>query len=403
MTCDVRYRTSYVTCHKSHITNHYSLKNCTFAPRFNPFVLNNRNLKIVTILGARPQFIKAAVVSKVLSQYDDIQEIIVHTGQHFDPNMSQLFFEEMQLPEPAYHFDIHGLPHGALTGRMMEKIEEVLLHEKPDWVLVYGDTDSTLAGALAAKKLHIRVAHVEAGLRSFNEAMPEEINRILTDRISDLLFCPSETALKQLQNEGRLANGAKVVMSGDVMKDAARMFAPLMRKPATSLPDRYILCTFHRTENIDNPQLLKQLLFALEQTCNTIPIVCPLHPHTRKNMESIGYPIKQSPIQFIEPVGYLEMLYLLNHCTLVMTDSGGLQKEAYYMEKYCVTLRNETEWTELVGCGYNHVVGTEPTAIAAILQTVQNLIDMPPAFPIELYGNGHAAEILAEVLHQTIQ
>ena len=220
-------------------------------------MLNNRNLKIVTILGARPQFIKAAVVSKVLSQYDDIQEIIVHTGQHFDQNMSQLFFEEMNLSKPAYQFDIHGLPHGALTGRMMEQIEEVLLRENPDWVLVYGDTDSTLAGALAAKKLHIRVAHVEAGLRSFNEAMPEEINRILTDRISDLLFCPSETALRQLQNEGRLANGAKVVMSGDVMKDAARMFAPLMRKPATTLPDRYILCTFHRTENIDNPQVLK--------------------------------------------------------------------------------------------------------------------------------------------------
>ena len=360
-------------------------------------MLNNRNLKIVTILGARPQFIKAAVVSKVLSQYDDIQEIIVHTGQHFDPNMSQLFFEEMNLSKPAYQFDIHGLPHGALTGRMMEQIEEVLLHENPDWVLVYGDTDSTLAGALAAKKLHIRVAHVEAGLRSFNEAMPEEINRILTDRISDLLFCPSETALRQLQNEGRLANGAKVVMSGDVMKDAARMFAPLMRKPATTLPDRYILCTFHRTENIDNPQLLKQLLLALEQTCNTIPVVCPLHPHTRKNMESIGYPFEESPIRFIEPVGYLEMLYLLNHCTLVMTDSGGLQKEAYYMEKYCVTLRNETEWTELVGCGYNHVVGTE---VSAIMQTVQNLIDMPPAFPIELYGDGHAAEIIAETMTQ---
>ena len=359
--------------------------------------MNNRNLKIVTILGARPQFIKAAVVSRALSQYPDIQEVIVHTGQHFDNNMSKLFFEEMQLPEPLYQFDIHGLPHGALTGRMMERIEEVLLRDKPDWVLVYGDTDSTLAGALAAKKLHIRVAHVEAGLRSFNEAMPEEINRILTDRISDLLFCPSETAMNQLRNEGCLANGAQVVMSGDVMKDAARLFAPLMRKPANTLPDRYILCTFHRTENIDNPQVLKQLLFALEQTCNTIPVVCPLHPHTRKNMENIGYPINQSPIHFIEPVGYLEMLYLLSHCTLVMTDSGGLQKEAYYMRKYCVTLRNETEWKELVGCGYNHVVGTEP---ANILQTVQNLIDVPPMFPIALYGDGHAAEVIAETMRR---
>lgn len=360
--------------------------------------MNNRTLKIVTVFGARPQFIKAAVVSRALSQYPDIQEVIVHTGQHFDNNMSQLFFEEMQLPKPTYHFDIHGLPHGALTGRMMEKIEEVLLREKPDWVLVYGDTDSTLAGALAAKKLHIRVAHVEAGLRSFNEAMPEEINRILTDRVSDLLFCPSEIAMNQLRNEECLSNGAKVVMSGDVMKDAARQFAPLMRKPTAPLPDRYILCTFHRTDNIDNPQTLKLLLYALEQTCNTLPVVCPLHPHTRKSMESIDYPIERSPIQFIEPVGYLEMLYLLAHCTLVMTDSGGLQKEAYYMRKYCVTLRNETEWTELVGCGYNHVIGKEP---ANILQTVQNLIDVPPVFPITLYGDGHAADIIAETLRQT--
>ena len=355
-------------------------------------------MKIVTVLGARPQFIKAAVVSKMLSQVDDIHEIMVHTGQHFDNNMSQLFFEEMQLPKPSYHFDIHGLPHGALTGRMMERIEEVLLRENPDWVLVYGDTDSTLAGALAAKKLNICLAHVEAGLRSFNEAMPEELNRTLTDRISNLLFCPSETAVNQLRHEGCLANGAQIVMCGDVMKDAARQFAPLMRKPAATLPDRYILCTFHRTENVDNTQILKQLLYALEQTCNAAPIVCPLHPHTRKSMEAIGYSMEKSPIRFIDPVGYLEMLYLLHHCTLVMTDSGGLQKEAYYMGKYCVTLRNETEWTELVDCGYNHVVGTEP---ATILQTVQNLIDVPPVFPIVLYGDGHAADIIAETLQQT--
>lgn len=356
-------------------------------------------MKIVTILGARPQFIKAAVVSRSLSQSHDIQEVIVHTGQHFDSNMSQLFFEEMGLHVPDYNLGIHGLPHGALTGRMMERIEEVLMSEGPDWVLVYGDTDSTLAGALTAKKLHIRVAHVEAGLRSYNEAMPEEINRILTDRISDLLFCPSEMAVNQLRNEGRLANGAKVVMSGDVMKDAARLFSPQMRKPAADLPSRFALCTFHRTENVDNPQVLKPLLYALELTCNTIPIVCPLHPHTRKSLQGIGYPIAKSPIQFIDPVGYLEMLYLLDHSTMVMTDSGGLQKEAYYMRKYCVTLRNETEWTELVGCGYNHVVGTEPMNI---LQTVQNLIDVPPVFPIELYGDGHAAEVIAKTLVETM-
>ncbi len=309
--------------------------------------------------------------------------------------MSQLFFEEMRIPVPKYNLGIHSLPHGALTGRMLEEIEKVLMTEQPDRMMVYGDTDSTLAGALAASKLHIPVAHVEAGLRSFNEAMPEELNRILTDRISDLLFCPSEMAVNQLHHEGMLTRDARIVMSGDVMKDAVRVFSPMMKAPATPLPDRYILCTFHRAENVDDPQILKQILYALELTCNTLPVVCPLHPHTRKSLEAIEYPVEKSPIRFIEPVGYLEMLYLLNHCTLVMTDSGGLQKEAYYMRKYCVTLRNETEWTELAGCGYNHVVGTDPMMV---LQTVQNLVDMPPVFPIELYGNGHAAEIIAQSL-----
>jgi len=360
--------------------------------------LNSQPIKIVTILGARPQFIKAAAVSNALSQHSNIQEVIIHTGQHFDRNMSQLFFEEMHLPVPTYQLGIHGLPHGALTGRMMEGVESVLLTEQPDWVLVYGDTDSTLAGALAARKLHIPVAHVESGLRSFNEAMPEEINRIVTDRISDLLFCPSETSVSHLHNEGRLAENARIVMCGDVMKDAARRFTPLMKAPATPLPDRFVLCTFHRAENVDNPQVLRQLLTALEQVCETVPVVCPLHPHTRKSMESIGYDSKKSPIQFIEPVGYLEMLYLLNHSVLVMTDSGGLQKESYYMGRFCVTLRNETEWTELVECGYNRIVGTDPEKI---LQAVDQLLSTPTEFPVELYGNGHAAEVIAETIAQT--
>jgi UDP-GlcNAc3NAcA epimerase len=361
--------------------------------------LNSQPIKIVTILGARPQFIKAAAVSNALSQYSNIQEIIIHTGQHFDRNMSQLFFDEMHLPMPTYQLGIHGLPHGALTGRMMEGIESVLLTERPDWVMVYGDTDSTLAGALAARKLHIPVAHVESGLRSFNEAMPEEINRIVTDRISDLLFCPSETAVSHLHDEGRLTDNARIVMCGDVMKDAARQFTPLMKVPATTLPDRYILCTFHRAENVDNPQVLRQLLTALEQVCTTVPVVCPLHPHTRKSLESIKYAVMESPILFIDPVGYLEMLYLLNHSTLVMTDSGGLQKESYYMERFCITLRNETEWTELVECGYNQIVGTDPERI---LKAVEVLLNTPTEFPLELYGNGHAAEVIAGTIAQTI-
>jgi len=352
-------------------------------------------MKIVTILGARPQFIKASVVSAALSQQNDLQEVIIHTGQHFDRNMSQLFFEEMGIPEPDYNLDIHGLPHGALTGRMMEQIEGILMQERPDRVMVYGDTDSTLAGALTAKKLHIPVAHVEAGLRSYNEAMPEEINRILTDRLSDLLFCPTESAAALLKKEGRDTHNTHIVMSGDVMKDATRIFTPRMREPDTPLPDRYALCTFHRAENVDNPQILKQLLHTLERTCDIIPVVCPLHPHTRKNMEALGYSADQSPVHFIRPVGYLEMLYLLNHCTMVMTDSGGLQKEAYYMKKYCITLRNETEWTELVDCGYNSIVGTQTEEA---LKAVRSLTGREPDFSVELYGDGHAAEIIARYI-----
>lgn len=384
-----------VHCGSTFFAYTHNPKNLYFCAAIKRIRLNSQPIKIVTILGARPQFIKASVVSQALSQHNGIQEVIIHTGQHFDRNMSQLFFEEMRIPEPTYQLDIHGLPHGALTGRMMERIEEILMDERPDWVLVYGDTDSTLAGAVASKKLHLSVAHVEAGLRSYNEAMPEEINRILTDRVSDLLFCPSETAVNQLRNEGRLSDGARIIMSGDVMKDAALRFAPLMKAPAAPLPDLYILCTFHRAENVDNPQVLKQLLTALEQTCDRRPVICPLHPHTRKSMEAIGYDVKTSPIQFIEPVGYLEMLYLLDHSTLVMTDSGGLQKEAYYMRRHCVTLRNETEWTELVDCGYNRVVGTEP---ANILEAVHYFLNQPPVFPFELYGDGHAAEVIAEAM-----
>ena len=362
-----------------------------------PVVLNTPELKIVTVLGARPQFIKAAVVSRALSECPGIQEVVVHTGQHFDRNMSQLFFEQMGIPEPHYNLGVHGLPHGALTGRMMERIEQVLMTENPDWVMVFGDTDSTLAGALAAKKLHIRVAHVEAGLRSYNEAMPEEINRILTDRVSDLLFCPSEKSVNQLHDEGRLSENARIVMCGDVMKDAAKKFYPRRRKADAAIPDTFILCTFHRAENVDDPQTLGCLLGALERICDTIlPVVCPLHPHTRRSMAAIGYAPEQSPVRFIEPVGYLEMLDLLGNSTLVMTDSGGLQKEAYYMGKYCVTLRNETEWTELVDCGYNHIVGTDPSLI---LQTVRELVGKTPEFPVELYGNGHAAEIIAQTLN----
>lgn len=359
-------------------------------------------MKIVTVIGARPQFIKAAMVSRAIDQNPALEEVIVHTGQHFDNNMSHLFFQEMGIREPKYNLDIHSLPHGALTGRMMEQIEHILMEEKPDAVLVYGDTDSTLAGALAAKKLHIRLFHVEAGLRSFNMAMPEEINRILTDRISDILFCPTDIAVANLISEGIDKTTASIVRSGDVMKDAALHFASMAKAPA-NFPDElcqnFALCTLHRAENTDNREILEQILRGLELSCQIVPVVIPLHPRTRKILEEMGYSITNTPIHFIEPVGYLEMLYLLQHCKLVLTDSGGLQKEAYFFHKYCITLRKETEWIELAGRGYNHVIGHQSLDI---VQTVQNLIDMPPIFSDDLYGNGAAAFDIISSINQDI-
>ncbi|MDR1112322.1 MAG: UDP-N-acetylglucosamine 2-epimerase (non-hydrolyzing) [Bacteroidales bacterium] len=353
-------------------------------------------LKIVTIIGARPQFIKAAIVSRLIAQCDDMEEIIVHTGQHFDFNMSDSFFKELSLPHPRYQLNINCLNHGAMTGRMMEKLEELLLQEQPDWVLVYGDTDSTLAGALAAKKLHIRVAHVEAGLRSFNMDMPEEINRILTDRISDVLFCPTPEAVQNINKEGFANFNATIVQSGDVMQDAALFYAQRAKKPVASLPKDFILCTVHRAENIENPIRLNAIFDTLNSIAQELPIVLPLHPHTRRQLSAM-YSHKQHPyISFIDPVGYLEMIWLLQHCQFVMTDSGGLQKEAYFFRKFCLTLREETEWTELVENGISFLVGANPDKIkegvAEIIRKKWKL------FQHDLYGNAHAAErILTEL------
>lgn len=302
-------------------------------------------MKIATIIGARPQFVKAAAVSRVIKNTESVEEIIIHTGQHYDVNMSDVFFEEMDIPKPDYNLNINGMGHGAMTGQMLEKIEEVLLSEKPDWVLVYGDTNSTLAGALAAKKLHIKVAHVEAGLRSFNMNMPEEINRILTDRISDVLFCPTSTAVDNLKKEGYENIDTKIINVGDVMLDVALFYKERATKPKDSLPEQFVLCTVHRAENTDDVDRLKSIFESLEIISKTTPVVLPLHPRTKSKLISIDYDFDNSKIKFINPVGYFEMIWLLQNCSFVMTDSGGLQKEAFFFKKQCITLRDETEWS----------------------------------------------------------
>jgi UDP-GlcNAc3NAcA epimerase len=353
-------------------------------------------MKIVTVVGARPQFVKAAVISREIERNKEISEIIIHTGQHYDFNMSEIFFQEMIIPRPNYNLAINGLRHGAMTGQMLEKIEKVLIHERPDWVLVYGDTNSTLAGALAAKKLRIKVAHVEAGLRSFNMNMPEEINRILTDRISDLLFCPTPIAIKNLKSEGFDELDNKIILSGDVMHDAALFYSDKARQPLIEIPNKYILCTIHREENTDDQEKLMSIFKALESISSVTKILLPLHPRTKSKLESINFPLGDSKIQFMEPLGYLEMVYLLKNCLLVMTDSGGLQKEAYFFKKYCITLREETEWVELVENKVNFLAGSSPQLI---IDCFNASIAQDKTFTnTEIFGNGNSAEFIIKSL-----
>lgn len=346
-------------------------------------------MKILSVVGARPQFVKAAVVSAEIVRNPEVTDVLVHTGQHFDDNMSQLFFEEMGLRKPDYYLNIHSLPHEEMVAEMQQEIEQVIHQEQPDWVLVYGDTDSTLAGARAAHECGVKLCHVEAGLRSFNPKMQEEYNRIQTDRISDLLCVPTQVAAENLRREG--LDMDRVVLTGDVMKDAARAFLPLARKPQVDIPEKFVLCTLHRAENTDNSEVLKELMLSLELIAEFVPVVLPLHPRTKNKLNEIAYPFEISHIQFIDPVGYLEMLYLLNHCRLVLTDSGGVQKEAYFAHKYCLTLREETEWVELCACGYNHLLGHNHLDIVT---TTRNFLEMPPLFADDLYGNGHAASVI---------
>lgn len=346
-------------------------------------------MKILTIIGARPQFIKAAAISRAIAYCEDVQETLVHTGQHYDANMSDVFFEELGISHPDFQLDIHGGNHGEMTGRMLGEIEKVLLSVKPDRVLVYGDTNSTLAGALAAAKLHIPVAHVEAGLRSFNMRMPEEINRILTDRISDLLFCPTETAVQNLINEGYKPsdNHQQVLNVGDVMQDSALMFAKFAAPPKDfSLESGFVLATLHRAENTDDTVRLSSTISALNEIHgNLAPVVLPLHPRTRDAIKNAGLNLD---VHVIDPVGYLEMIWLLKQCGLVLTDSGGVQKEAFFFGKACVTMRDQTEWVELIDMGVNELVGADKDRIiAATSQNLGRLVEDPN----QLYGGGQAA------------
>lgn len=348
-------------------------------------------MKILTILGARPQFIKAAAFSRAIKNYPNIKEVIVHTGQHYDQNMSDIFFQEMDIPTPQYKLNTGGKTHGAMTGQQLEQIEDILILENPDIVLVYGDTNSTLAGALAAVKLHIPVAHVEAGLRSYNRQMPEEINRILTDQISSYLFVPSIKSKQNLINEG--ISEDKIFIVGDIMYDVSIFYKEKMIKPNwfDELKLRsYALCTIHRAENTDDIKKLKGIFKGLSDSGKDI--ILPLHPRTLKKIEEHDITIA-SNINIVQPVGYLEMIWLEVNSDLVITDSGGVQKEAYFHNKFCITLRDETEWVELVENKVNVVVGSNAEAIKeSIIRSVSINNDSL------IYGNGDTAvKIIAEL------
>jgi len=381
-------------------------------------------MKLLTVVGARPQFIKAAMVSKALADSnllnlaEQVEEVLVHTGQHFDDAMSEIFFEEMGLPRPKYNLGVNSMTHGAMTGRMIELLEDLMRKEFPDAVLVYGDTNSTLAGALAASKLHVPVAHVEAGLRSFNRAMPEEINRVLTDHVSTLLLCPTTTALRNLEREGfsnivwnaehdnterPTADNPLAVQVGDVMHDAALHFGKLdgvVERPLKRLglsPKQYFLATVHRAENTDDPSRLAPIIEGLERLSANMPVVMPMHPRTKERLKAAGLLQNAMKKLFVtEPVGYLDMVGLEKGAKTILTDSGGVQKEAYFHNVPCVTLRSETEWVELVEIGANVLADANPDDIVeAALNMSENGI---PAFRAELYGAGEASYAVARIV-----
>lgn len=356
-------------------------------------------MQLITIVGARPQFIKIATVSRQLRLISGVREILVHTGQHFDENMSQVFFDELEIPKPDFNLGIGGGSHGQNTGRMIEAIEKVLLEEKADYVLVFGDTDSTLAGTMAAVKLHIPVVHIEAGLRSFNRRMPEEINRVLTDHAASLLFAPTQTAVDNLRKEG--ISGSKVQNVGDVMYDAALFYASKAQEKSRILeklelkPKQFILSTVHRAENTDDPEKLNCIMESLNLIGRNMEVVVPLHPRTRKQLAHINF-TPQPGLRFIAPVGYLDMVMLEKNAAVIATDSGGVQKEAFFHQVPCVTLRSETEWVELVELGWNRLA--DPNSTDAIVTAIQEAGSSAPLPGLKPYGAGNSAELILKRL-----
>lgn len=350
-------------------------------------------MRVLTIVGARPQFIKAAPVSRALRAAGHV-EVLVHTGQHYDYQMSMVFFDDLGIPNPDINLQVGSGPHGWQTGKMLIQLEEVMQAHRPDWVLVYGDTNSTLAGALAAVKLQIPVAHVEAGLRSFNRMMPEEHNRVLTDHCADLLFCPTQTAVDNLSNEG-FSQG--VYQVGDTMLDAIYLYLPLAEHRSQILldlniaPKCYLLATVHRPYNTDNPQRLQSIFAALAAVGETV--ILPLHPRTAKLLPAHGVAVGAN-VRLIEPVGYLDMLTLQRHARLILTDSGGVQKEACCLAVPCITLRPETEWIETTTIGWNILADADPERILAAVQKQ----DWPPGIPSPIWGDGRAAPRIVSIL-----
>ncbi len=379
-------------------------------------------MKIVTVIGARPQIIKAAALSRAIRQHfsEEISEVIVHTGQHYDQNMSQVFFDELGIPQPDYNLGVGSASHGVQTARMIEGIEEILLKEKPDYLVLYGDTNSTLAGAIAASKIHVPIVHIEAGLRSFNKSMPEEINRICCDHCSSMLFSPTATGYKNLINEGFNPDNKKRFTSdnpgiyhcGDVMYDNSKHFANIADQNSkvletTNLKNTdYVLCTIHRDNNTDQADRLNSIFKALLKISEEKTVVLPLHPRTSKllgvNLEKSLYSkiTDNKNIRILPPASFLDMIMLERHADMIITDSGGVQKEAFFYHKPCLILRSETEWSEIVKCGAAIITDADENTI---MESYNNFTNIPPHNYPDIFGDGHAAEFICQELLENFQ
>lgn len=350
-------------------------------------------MKIITILGARPQFIKAAALSHAFKENNLINEVIVHTGQHFDENMSKIFFDQLQIPKPHYQLDSGGMTHGAMTAYQLAEIEKILKKELPNYIVLYGDTNSTLSGALAASKLHVPIIHIEAGLRSFNMNMPEEINRIITDRLSKILFCPSKGAKENLMREGYRNFDSEIHIVGDIMLDTIKLFIKNLEiiKP---FEEPYVVCTIHRQENTDEIGRLSQIIEGLNEIAKTTKIIFPIHPRTKKIISDKNI-LQHKNIVVVKPMSYIDFLSHIKYCDLVITDSGGLQKESFFMEKNCIVIREQTEWTELISHNFNKLCGYSKKEI---FQSYNDRSNLNTNFDFPIYGEGNTAKQIIKII-----